>query len=383
MSLGGKGGISLARYVLAALGSLCILNICLWILDFPMVHSYPANDVKKRRYPSRQHVFRDEDYSRYSVNSYGLLGADPVSREDASVYRIAVFGDSLVEALKVSYEDRFTTRLEQMLIPPPPYQRIEAWNFGFSGDNTGNAYARWLYQAKGIPFNLVIFSFNETDVFENRPEDTQDPSGAYLIQQPDGNFVLDLSRTQQSIGWLDLQVRNLFGRLIYSAHIFSKHVRDHLKHQADRFAKVLHGPKPVSALEGSDNSVMVEMPPFLVENTCKQLVYVQSAIAAEGVPVVLLGLPAGNTVLPSEINKNMLTHRAYLAVAECLTQMGRPFLDAYPVLSSMAVQSIDPCTDWEKPGAHLNRRGNAIVAKSLRNFLIGHVEFGLVGGGDG
>lgn len=353
--------LGLCSYVL-------LLNVCLWLVDFPAIDSYPAEHVKKMRYPARHHVYRDEDYSQYYVNSYGLIGMEPLPVNRQDVYRIAVFGDSLVEALQVSHADKFTTLIEQMLVPPPPYTVVEVWNFSFSGDNTGNAFARWIYQASAIQFNLVIFSFNDTDVWENRTTDLNGPTGAFLVEQTDGSFQLDESFAQEHSGRVEYWMKCLLGRFFYSSYVLKLRATDLItsktttvKQLAQRRSGTIIGKS-----DGASPSTQAAQDNLRAasEHTCRQLMYVQGAISRNGVSIILLGLPSGVAVLPGEIAKNPLRHDSYLAVASCLARAGVPFLDMYPVLWSMTTKTRDPYSDWE-PGAHLNRQGHQLVTEAL------------------
>src|SRR4051794_11830691 len=151
----------------AVLGFL-ILYGCLIVVDLPLLDTYPDRKLNTLRYVGIDNVYRDEDYSRYHVNSFGLIGPEPAPVSDKSVYRIAVFGDSFVEALQVPQERKFAALLEDALAAPNGKRRVEVWNVGHSADNTGNAYARWLQLKNTVQFDFVVFAFNEGDVLENR-----------------------------------------------------------------------------------------------------------------------------------------------------------------------------------------------------------------------
>ena len=84
-----------------------MLNIVLVLLDVPKLDVYNGND-NKYRYANQDNVARTEGYSRYHVNSYGLIGQEPISTNDPSIFRIGIFGDSFVEALHIQQNDTFT-----------------------------------------------------------------------------------------------------------------------------------------------------------------------------------------------------------------------------------------------------------------------------------
>ena len=65
-----------------------VLYACLFLLDFPLFDAYPDPHLKTLRYPNINNVYRDEDYSRYHINSYGLIGEEPAPLTDQTVFRI-------------------------------------------------------------------------------------------------------------------------------------------------------------------------------------------------------------------------------------------------------------------------------------------------------
>lgn len=363
----------LGAFGLQGCGAFVLLNLCLVILDYPALDSYPAPHVKKLRYPSRHHVYRDEDYSSYFVNSFGLVGKEPTSTEDKSIYRIAVFGDSLVEAFQVTPEEKFTELIEHMIIPPVGYKGIEVWNFGFSGDNTGNAYARWLYQAKPLGFELVVFTFNDTDVIENRPQDVTEPLGAFLVKQPTGQFQLDESRNEPQLSPLKLSLKAWFGRFFYSAYTLRNRVAQNVSDMQGRLTlartRLLLSLGSTSASMQA-NTLAQRMPSRdMVNHTCAQLAYVREQISASNSEILLVGLPSGSAVLLEEVARDPFRHDAYIALADCLRSAGLPFLDAYPVMAAATSEARDPYSSWD-PGAHFNVLGHRLLAEAVVSFML-------------
>ena len=107
--------------------------------------------------------------------------------------------DGNVQAVQVPNEYKFTYLLERNLKPPVPFKKTEVWNFGYPGDNTGTAFSRWLHQAKALPFNLIIFTVNDNDLLENRPNEPDAPNNAFLIEDPKNNsFTVDYPQINQT-----------------------------------------------------------------------------------------------------------------------------------------------------------------------------------------
>src|SRR5437762_2762495 len=68
-----QAGVCIVEAVLAFL----VLYGCLIVVDLPLLDIYPDRKLNTLRYVETDNVYRDEDYSRYHVNSFGLIGPEP------------------------------------------------------------------------------------------------------------------------------------------------------------------------------------------------------------------------------------------------------------------------------------------------------------------
>src|SRR5262245_15135724 len=123
------------------------------------------------------------------VNSAGFRDREHSQDKRPGVRRIAVIGDSFVEALQVPFEQSVTSLLENRL------SRSEVMNFGVSGTGTARQYlALRHYVLPYRPDVVVLFFFAGNDFSDNSrrlqgkpylPYPAVTPAGK-LARQPDG-----------------------------------------------------------------------------------------------------------------------------------------------------------------------------------------------------
>lgn len=355
------------------------LYACLFILDMPLLDTYPERHLKTLHYPNLDNVYRDEDYSRYHINSYGLIGSEPAPLVDRSVFRIAMFGDSFVEAIQVSPDKKFAGLLERQLLPTEPRQKVEVWNFGYSADYTGNQYARWLNQASKVSFDLVIFSFNDGDMLENRPQDSMDKSGDFLVPDADGHYHLrEFGDSSGSARFPKLN--ELMPRFHYFNYLLRTRIQDYLKELRSSLGKWLESAVGFfsnnSDISTPAGSVVPRTNMEQIQDTFEQLMHVQNAIEKAGVPTVILGLPTDVAAPPGFGSHRRDARDAYLVLAAKLSATGIPFVDAYPWIAADIARGNDPYSDWE-PYHHYNVRGHALVADALSEYFASQPTYGL------
>src|SRR4051812_21485613 len=115
---------------------------------------------------------RDEGRAYVKVSSQGLRDREHALAKPASVYRIAVLGDSYAEAMQVDLERAFWALLPKKLEACgfAGGKRIEPINFGVSGYGTGNELLTlqtrvWSYE----PDMVLLAFFPGNDVRNNSP----------------------------------------------------------------------------------------------------------------------------------------------------------------------------------------------------------------------
>lgn len=94
--------------------------------------------------PKKHITWRHEGYSTTQVNSAGMVERELPRAKDENTLRIAVIGDSYVEALQVPREQNFCRLIEKTFAKSAEARgkKIEVLNFGISAYNTAQLYIR-------------------------------------------------------------------------------------------------------------------------------------------------------------------------------------------------------------------------------------------------
>jgi lysophospholipase L1-like esterase len=113
-----------------------------------------------------------------------------------------------------------------------------------------------------------------------------------------------------------------------------------------------------------------------LDNTSRQLQWVQQQIAATGVNVVLLALPTDAAAPAGFGSHESGARNAYSTLTSALTHAGVPMIDSYPAIAADIALGNDPYSDWD-PYHHFNVRGHRLVADALSQYLTQHPRLGL------
>lgn len=128
-----------------------------------------------------------------SVNRYGWNDREWAVEKPAGTYRVAVIGDSYVEALQVERAKHFITLAEKQLNASGG-ERFELMNFGRSGFTQSE---EWIILQSDVarfsPDMVVLFFFPPNDIMDVHPETAIDPIRPYFMPAPNGAWVLDTS----------------------------------------------------------------------------------------------------------------------------------------------------------------------------------------------
>jgi lysophospholipase L1-like esterase len=111
-----------------------------------------------------------EGAGHVSFNAVGFRDVDHARVKPPDTYRIAVFGDSMVEAREVQLEETFWKRLESLLSGHAAVsgKRVEVLNFAVNGYGTAQSYLALRDCALDYRPDLVLLGFvTNTDIEEN------------------------------------------------------------------------------------------------------------------------------------------------------------------------------------------------------------------------
>lgn len=160
-----------------------------------------------------------------AITDHGFRGVDlPPGRAPSGTLRIALVGDSYVEARQVALEDSIGARLPRELESCAPGP-VEVLAFGVSGYGTAQEYLLFRERIARYHPDVVLLAFlTGNDVADNQPDVrmNDDPS-PYFSLGPGGALVLDTSfaeteeyRTRASdAGWLWFRRHSQLVRALY------------------------------------------------------------------------------------------------------------------------------------------------------------------------
>lgn len=171
-------------------------------IGYPLLY-HPDYFCGSRLLPSTTGVWNEEGHGRVSVNSLGFRGKE-IRPKQPNTFRIAVLGDSFVEALQVDEEQTFVSLLEEQLNQSVAARdrQFEVINCGVSG--FGTAQELLMLQNYVLPLNpdaVLLSVFPENDLWNNSRALAGDETIPYFAIGESGDLVLDTS-FRQSLPWL-------------------------------------------------------------------------------------------------------------------------------------------------------------------------------------
>ena len=200
----GRGGdFALARWkkrLLLTAGAsafaLVFIELALRILGISFQDFYKADPVRGVAHrPGARGWFRREGRQYVVINREGFRDREHPATKPPGRYRIAVLGDSFVEALQVRLEDGFGSVLERELARCPGFRgrEVEVFNFGVSNYGTAQELLTLRDRVWAVEPDLVLLAFfSGNDVRDNSRVLKQDGELPYFSIQ-DGTLVLDES----------------------------------------------------------------------------------------------------------------------------------------------------------------------------------------------
>ncbi len=143
--------------------------------------------------PGIEWFHSDEGGAHVRINSAGFRDREWEAPKPPGVFRIAVLGDSYVDAMQVDVEERFTERIEAALHASGRFspRKVEVLNFGVGGYGTAQELQVLRYSVWRFSPDLVILAFLPYNDLRNNYEPLQkDPGRPYFVLK-EGKLVLD------------------------------------------------------------------------------------------------------------------------------------------------------------------------------------------------
>jgi hypothetical protein len=187
--------------VLAALASLEVLLRLTHLFGAAVSWSQPDPLLGYRYVPHKRYwFFKENDHPITGrINRYGFRDKDWSMEKPEDTYRIAVLGDSFVEAFAVESDRTFLALLERRLNENPcrPGIRAEVMNFGRSGYTQTEELLVLTHDV--LPFSpdvVMLVFYPGNDIEDVSKETSPEPDRPFFHLSSTGALVLDTSFTE-------------------------------------------------------------------------------------------------------------------------------------------------------------------------------------------
>ncbi len=167
-------------FLLGASQCLVYLMVCMAIVEgiFYIAavgdseHIRPDIKVGYKPFANKRITQRSEGFGCFKLNSFGMQNDEVSVAKPADVYRVAVFGDSYVEALQVPRPANYLSLTAKQLTARL-HRQVEVLNFGVSNYSVAQDYLRYQTVAKQFKPDLVIQVFRVEEIGKLLPMETQ------------------------------------------------------------------------------------------------------------------------------------------------------------------------------------------------------------------
>ena len=156
----------------------------------------PDKHLGTRLQPGFESWFGKEGGACVAVNAMGFRDEDHEFQKEDGEFRIAVLGDSYVEAAQVPLEDTFWKLLESDLNSAHPKQRANVMGFGVSGFGTAQALLTFRHYAKSLKPDIVILAMTLTNDIRNNSKQLEPVRARPFFELKNEQLVLDDSFLQ-------------------------------------------------------------------------------------------------------------------------------------------------------------------------------------------
>ena len=179
----------------AALVALLSVELALRAVGFTYPNFYqPDTRLGWALRPGEAARWTREGDAFVTVNAAGQRDRERTAGKRAGTWRLALLGDSVVEAVQVPLEQTFGQLLESRLAGCPALagRRVEVLNFGVAGYGTAQSYLTFTDRALGYePDAALLTFFAGNDVADNLRALDGNPRRPYFELAPDGRLVYD------------------------------------------------------------------------------------------------------------------------------------------------------------------------------------------------
>jgi hypothetical protein len=337
--------------------------------------------------PGYSDIFSSEGFSHFSINSEGWRDIDRAIKKPEGTYRIAIVGDSYIEALQVERESMITSILENILSSKSSSHSYEVIPFGMSGADAAVALQVLRHKVMKFSPDLVIYAFLDGNDLRDSVRELQNiPFKPYYTFDGKGELRLDASfaeyilRTKRGIS----RKFHVFARAkskLYSYSVYRIFPQIKLwlykpKKDLAPFKNKEKLAKLVKAKPALSGGGFYEDPPKgvykLAWNITEQLMLeMKSLCESKNIKFMVLGVTSSNQVYFIE---DLVPYDVHYPEKRLLRFSERENMGYLPLSQKFyqihKEQGIIFHGTKENPGGHWNEAGHKYAAKYLEEFLI-------------
>lgn len=306
-------------------------------------------------HPSNIDVYLPGFGQSVRTNAWGMRDLDRTLEKPPGVFRILLLGDSFMEALQVSFDESFPSRLEELLTEATG-RPIEVINAGVSGWGTDDELT---YLARsGLQFepDLVFIAMTlHNDVNDNLALEYHDFRGGRIEERP----VVEASDTEFAVqrvkDWVANSVhvyqivRNL--RRVHASRAGAKQLDDHL------VTLIRKRPDARTEAGWEMTDQLLDKAVRIARERGARTAVMLLPLRVQVEPDAMRRLLAAHGLEPSEIDPDQPQRR----MVSWGAQRGIPVFDTLPVFRAWADDGGSPL--YVERDGHWTAAGHALAAK--------------------
>jgi GDSL-like Lipase/Acylhydrolase len=337
--------------------------------------------------PLTQGWYNLEGHAFVAINSHGYRDRERRTEKEKGDYRVAVIGDSFVEARQVALDDTFCAVLERLLAADPRFagRSVEVMNFGVAGYGTAQEWLTLKHDVLAFePDQVVLAFFTGNDVADNA-KGLSHPLDTRPYYELRGDALLLDSSFVESPTFRDRQGR--LASLFYTMQEHSRIVQ--VGYRASRMlgrALTLSKSEPVSPFNQPGLSANVYLEPVneLWKNawrvTERLLVALKAECEAQGIGFSVVTLSNPPQANPDRVRRSAYERKLGVPdlfypdrqVAAIGERAGFRVLTLAPIFQSYADEHqvlLHGFPNIEPGMGHWNEQGHRLAAKVIAEWL--------------
>jgi hypothetical protein len=281
-------------------------------IEYPLFYDYDPVLGNSLR-PGVTGYWTEEGHGYVSINSDGLRDREHPIRHPANTLRIAVLGDSYVEAMQVNADEAFWAVMAKDLQQCANLRgrKVEVINFGVSGFGTAQEFLMLRHKVWKYSPDVVLLAFTTgNDVSDNSRALKQVNYLPYFVYKG-GKLVLDDQQTRENWARENTRWRRFYLNDLLAFRFFQV-----LHHAKDTFWKWWQfedfAGKAHAAVQGQEAGLSNEIYRKPTTEVWKEawrategvLLQMRDEVAQKGAHFVVVTLSNGVQVNPSVVNRS-------------------------------------------------------------------------------